>query len=230
MKYSILLMDADGTLFDFLKAEKTALVRTLQKFSLPHNDIWVNTYSNINDSLWKALERGEITKDALRLERFRRLLVHFSVNGDVGAIAQCYTDELSHGTFLLPGAMDVCRELSKVCRLFIITNGIKEVQSRRFAGSGLSPYFEKCYISDSVGFEKPDVRFFEHVMADIPGFEADKALVVGDSLTSDILGANRAGLDCCWLRAVGKSVPDTVHVEYCIEDIRELPGVLGVKE
>lgn len=226
MRYDTLLIDADGTLFDFDRAEAESLRRMLAQFGLPYDEIWVSTYHKINDGLWKALERGEVTKTALRQLRFRNLLETFGYTADVPAMADCYTDNLSCCSFLLPGVPEACARLSEKYRLYIVTNGIKEVQTRRFASSLLVSYIRKCYISDEIGFEKPDKRFFDYVMADIPGFSPEKALVIGDSLTSDMLGANRAGLDCCWYNPTGKNCPENIRVSFQVQTMTQLCDLL----
>ena len=109
--------------------------------------------------------------------------------------------------------------------MYIITNGNKHVQQGRFNPSPLAKYFEKCYISEEVGFEKPDVRYFDAVMADIPDFDPATTLVVGDSLTSDIKGGINAGLDTCWYNPKGKAVPADLPVTYVIRDLAQLPAL-----
>ncbi|MBQ5794277.1 MAG: HAD-IA family hydrolase, partial [Clostridia bacterium] len=102
------------------------------------------------------------------------------------------------------------------------TNGDKRVQEGRFNPSPLAKYFEKAYISEVVGYEKPDVRYFDAVMRDIPDFDPATTLVVGDSLTSDIKGGINAGLDTCWYNPKGKALPADIPVTYVIDDLAKL--------
>ena len=86
MRYQYLLIDNDNTLMDFSAAEAKALRETLQKADLPTDEATVETYSRINDALWKALERGETTQPELKVERFRQLLTHLHREGDPAAL------------------------------------------------------------------------------------------------------------------------------------------------
>jgi len=223
VRYDNLLMDADGTIFDFDRSEAEAVAATLDGFSLPHDEMWVNTYHKINDLLWKALERGETDKPTLRTARFQQLLDHFGASGDAAAIADAYTEELSKRSYLMPDAEEVCRKLSEKYDIYVITNGTISVQVRRFAASPVKEYIKGYFISGEIGFEKPDTRYFDHVKAHIPNFSDERALVIGDSLTSDIRGAQAAGLDACYF---GKELPPSVKVKYHIRKLKELEDIL----
>lgn len=226
MPYRTLLLDADGTLLDFERSESEAISRTLQLHHLPDTEEWIHAYHKINDAIWKQLERGEVTKNDLRWMRFSRLLEHFGVSGDHHAIADTYVDELAARAYLLPGALEACRILSSQYKLYIITNGIAYVQHRRLSSLPLSTLIEKNYISEELGYEKPDIRYFQAVAEDIPDFDPKTALVVGDSLTSDMAGGIGAGLDTCWINPTGRPIPSHLSITYSIPSIADLPDLL----
>lgn len=196
-KYDVLLFDADNTLFDFEKAEKISLINMLEKCNLPVNNEIIEKYIEINAALWKALERGETDKETLKYERFERFRRYFGFSATAVTMAELYMDSLSQCRFMIDGAEDVCRELSKVCKLYIITNGIKHIQSSRFHTSAIEPYIERCFISEDIGYEKPDMRYFEYVEKSIKGFDKRRTLIIGDSLTSDIAGGKAFDIDTC---------------------------------
>ena len=123
---------------------------------------------------------------------------------------------------MIEGALEVCAALAEKCRMYVVTNGDKRVQEGRFNPSPLAKYFEKAYISEVVGYEKPDVRYFDAVMRDIPDFDPASTLVVGDSLTSDMKGGINAGLDTCWYNPKGKALPADIPVTYVIDDLAKL--------
>ena len=225
-KYEWLLFDADDTLLDFKLGEHRAITATLADAGLPTDDEVIATYSRINDNLWKMLERGEVTKDRLKVLRFTQFCEHYGFDCDGVALAESYVENLKKQTVLLDGAEDVCRALYGKYKMYIITNGIEAVQTARFGGCAIKEYFEKCYISDAIGVAKPKKGFFDAVAADIEGFDTSRALVIGDSLTSDIKGGVEYGIDTCWLNPTGKELPDGMDITYVIGDIRELLGIL----
>lgn len=228
LKYTTILFDADNTLFDFLRAEREALPEALLQMGVTPTEEMISVYSSINDSYWKRLERGEIDKASLRVQRFVSFCAHYGLSLDAERLAVAYTDALSQKSHLLDGALDVCRALHAHCRLFLVTNGIASVQRGRFTPSPLAAFIEKCYISEELGYEKPSVHYFDAVKADIKDFDAATTLVVGDSLSSDIQGGINAGLDTCWLNRSGKPVPDEMPITYIIERLEELiPLILG---
>ena len=227
VKYPIVLFDADNTLFDFYRAEREALCDALRAFGVEANEEKIETYSTINDALWKKLERGEVTKSALRVLRFAQFCKHYALDLDVERLAVAYTDFLSQKQYLMPGALEVCKELSKHCALYIITNGISSVQRGRFETSVLRPCFKDLFISEELGAEKPKREYFDAVAAAIPGFDPRMALVVGDSLSSDIQGGIFAGIDTCWINWKNAPLPKDLPITYVISDPREvLPLVL----
>ncbi len=225
-KYDTILFDADGTLFDFLKSEREALILTLRRFSIDVDEEGIKLYSKINDSLWKALERGEITKDVLRVRRFELFGAEYGFTCDFDALSYAYTDELTEQMFMLKGATEVCRSLSEKYRMYIVTNGIEYVQKKRFELSPIKDLFDGLFISGEIGYEKPDVRFFNTVEERIPDFVKEKTIIVGDSLTSDMRGGLNFGIDCCYYNPEGKKPPEDMPIKYTITELSELLEIL----
>lgn len=224
MKYEFLLFDADGTLFDFLKCEEMALRDAMKNIGITIDDEGVALYSRINDGLWKALERGEIDKESLRVERFHKFGEEYGFETDFGALSHDYTDRLALQNFPIDGAIDLCRNLYGKVKMYIITNGIEYVQKSRFSTSPLNNFFEKLFISGEIGYEKPDRRFFEAVERGIPDFTPKKSLVIGDSLTSDMAGGIGYGIDCCWYNPSHKTTD--LPVKYTISDLCEIENII----
>ena len=222
MKYRIILFDADQTLFDFKKCEYQALFEALSELSLPNGKKYIDRYSEINDMLWKKLERGETEKSRLVVERFELFCREFSFDCDVIELSDLYRAKLAQQAFLIDGAEELIKTLYKDHRLFIITNGIKKVQEGRLERSPIKEYFEQVFISETVGYEKPKREFFDAVMTQIPDFDIKEAIVIGDSLTSDIKGGIGAGIDTCWYNPEGKKAPDDMPITYVIKDLCEI--------
>ena len=232
--YDTILFDADGTLYDFDRSEANALSEVLTMCGIPATQETVGLYHRINDAEWKALERGETTRERLKLARFEKLIAALSERGaavDHGAQHMCdlYVERLSAQCILLPDAEDVCRTLSKTHALYIITNGITHVQKSRFSRSPITKYIKRMFISEEMGAVKPERRYFElvfDVLGITPDEAAERCLVVGDSLTSDIKGAVNAGLDSCWFNPLGGEAKG-ITPTYTIRALTELYDLLN---
>ena len=188
-----LLFDADGTLYDFKASEDHALRMVFQERGIPYTDEMISIYRIGNDGCWNRYEKGEMTMEELRWRRFRLFFDAIGINEDGTKAGADYTAYLGETGAMLPGAREF---LGRICGrdpMYIITNGIPYTQHRRIANSGAEGFFRRIYISEEVGFAKPDRRFFDHVLSDI-GCSADEAIVIGDSEKSDILGARNAGI------------------------------------
>lgn len=217
-RYQVLLLDADGTLFDFDQAEHQAFMLTAKEFELPMDEASYRLYSRINDGLWKKLERREVTKGELVVQRFAEFLQAVGMEGDPAAINGRYRVNLGEGYFLYPGAEELCRELSQYCRLIIATNGVTFTQNRRLELSPIAPYIEALVASESGGADKPDLRFFTYLDEMVGPLDKSQVLMVGDRLEADILGGQRFGVDTCWYNPentplVGEAVPTHMITE-----------------
>ncbi len=227
MKYRFLLLDADGTLLDFKKAEACGLEATFLRHRLPFHKEILSDYSRINQACWEEFEQGKIDKTTLLSERFRRLFEKYGIEADIEEVRKTYQYELSLGSYLLDHAYEVCKELAASYQLYIVTNGVASTQYRRLKDCGLAQLVDGIFISEEIGFQKPQKEFFTSVFEKIDGFEPDKALMIGDSLSADMEGGIRAGIDTCWYHPGEKPDPLPLPVTYTISDIRKLKEILS---
>ncbi len=221
------LLDADNTIFDYDRAEREALSAALAEAGVEATDGVREAYRVINDGLWRAFEQGIVTQDALRLERFRRLISETlpGCRADAAVLSRRYVELLATQVHLLPHAADALAHLAGRAALALVTNGIAEVQRGRLDRSGLAPLFGAVIISGEVGVAKPDPRFF-HLATRALGLGADEVLVVGDMPGTDIRGARAAGMASCWLAAAGASWPAGVPgPDYTIRDLSALAAL-----
>lgn len=212
MKYKTLLFDADGTLLDFHRSETEALANAMKLSGIEPSEEKAATYSRINKSLWEMLERGEIEKQVLLYRRFELFLEAIGSAADGVKMANDYMRELSVRGYVFEGVLGMCDRLSKLADLYIVTNGVKFIQSGRYKHCGLSQYFKGVFISDDIGFEKPNMEYFDYVSQHIDGFEKESALIIGDSLTSDIKGGINYGIDTCWYAPSGNEAPANMNI------------------
>lgn len=225
-KYSFLLFDADNTLLDFDENERVSLLETFGHFGLPCDDATLRLYHRINLMYWEMLSRKEIGRDELLIKRFSTLFEQLGMDADPVAVENRYREGLGRGCQVVPGAMEVCGRLRGEYRLYIITNGVARTQHDRLEGSGLAGYMDGIFISDEIGFNKPDRGFFDHVAASIGDFDPERALVIGDSLFSDIRGGMEYNLDTCWLNVYHEQNTSKIQPTYEIQAIVELPALL----
>lgn len=232
-KFTTLLLDADETLLDFRKDEKQALIKALTHFRVPASEENIKIYSDINQGMWKQLERGEITKPELKRTRFKKFFdaIGFETAEDPFTVNEYYLGLLGEGGNTLEGAVETVKALhEKGFELYIITNGVAATQAKRLTKSGILPYIKEVFVSETIGYQKPRKEYFDAVLEKIGEKDKEKILVIGDSLTSDIKGAMNAGLPCCWLNSSGIDLPDEYKADYIIGDVRELPEVVSSKQ
>ncbi len=226
MRYPILLLDADGTLLDFERAEDQALRLTLHRHGLPSDEETLSLYKEINRGLWTDFENGLITKQQILSRRFRELFAQLGIRDELAGFEEEYQLALGEGGFLLPGALEICRELREAgCRLYILTNGVEATQLSRLELSGLNPLLSGVFVSETTGYQKPQREYFEYVWQRIGGFAAEEALMVGDSLNSDIRGGAGAGVDTCWYNPRGMENRTETKPDYEIRDLNELINI-----
>lgn len=226
MNYQWLLFDADGTLFDYDKAEASALQRTFLAFNLPFEAHYAQAYREINGNIWLAFERGEITQTEIRTERFERLAKAIEKDFDPMDFSQSYLKFLGEGAFLIEGTEELLAQLDGKVGLMLITNGLKDVQRSRLAHSTIQNYFSDVIISEEVGSAKPDEGIFEVAFDKMGNPDKAVVLIIGDSLTSDIRGGNRYGIDTCWYNPGKKRCDQDVGIKFEIKNLSELMNIV----
>lgn len=223
MKYTTLLLDLDETLFDFSKSEKFAIDKLMEKYSIPVTEENRRLYSEINDEKWKRLERGELTRPQLFRERFADFFDKTGVSADTDEANLSYMTFLSQASFILDGALEACEKLSENYSLYLVTNGTKIVQNGRLSGSPIMTYIKDVFISEEIGFNKPQREYFDYVLEHIEEKDKSKILVVGDSLSSDIAGAKNSGLDSCWVNRKNQNIETAAtYTIGCITEIFDI--------
>lgn len=221
-----LFLDLDDTILDFHKAERIALAKTLRSFGVDPTDEVLARYHVINKEHWERLERKELTREEVLVGRFRVLFAERGLDVDAAGVMKAYEQNLGIGHYFLPGAQEAVERLSKKYRLFVASNGTASVQHSRMTSAGLYPYFEKVFISQDIGHNKPSREYFDGCFAQIPGFDPQRAMIVGDSLTSDILGGIQAGLKTCWINPEHLDGREDIHPDYELERLPQLEALL----
>ena len=221
-----LFLDLDETILDFCTAERVALEKTFQELGIPCSPEIVERYKQINILHWKMLERGEITRDQVKLGRFAVLFEELDISCDPALATPIYERHLAAGHYFLPGAEEAVARLSGKYQLYLASNGTAKVQAGRMTSANLYRFFKKCFISEELGHNKPSTQFFDLAFAQIPNFDPAKAMIVGDSLTSDIQGGIHAGIQTCWVNPRHLPPDPAIPADYEIECLAQLEALL----
>jgi len=228
--FKLLLWDIDGTILNFLAAEKAAIKKCFEILKLgPCDDAMVERYSSINVRYWQMLERGEMSKPEILVGRFSEF---FSCYGIDTSLAKAFNDEyqirLGDTIVFTPHAIEMLDRYKGKIKQCAVTNGTKIAQSRKIDRSGLDNVFDDIFISEDVGYEKPALEFFKAVFDKIGAYNPEEVLIIGDSLTSDITGGINAGIKTCWYNPGHKENANHLPIDYEIADLSELVSIVDI--
>ena len=227
MRYETILLDLDHTLFDSDTSEQTAFAQALLSAGVVEPMRYFTAYQTINLKLWAAVERGEVLQQHVRTHRFERLVAQQDIDADALQLADDFVAGLGANGSLYDGAREVLECLSRQASLAMVTNGLGEVQRARVDRLGIGEYFDAIIISAEVGAAKPGSEIFDIVFEALDFPSKESALMVGDSLSSDMQGGANYGIATCWYNPNGRSVQRPDQVAHEISDLTELLGVVS---
>ncbi|MDO5563923.1 MAG: YjjG family noncanonical pyrimidine nucleotidase [Eubacteriales bacterium] len=227
-KIKNIFIDLDNTILDFAMQEEVSLKKTFCKINLPFTKENIDEYYKINYKMWRLLEQNLIKREDIFENRF--LLFFKEINFDFDPIEaeRIYEHFLGEGHFLVHNSLKLIKEIYLDYDLYIATNGIKHIQDRRIDSSKIRKYFKKIFISDEIGFSKPDKRFFEACFKQIKNFKNEETIIVGDSLTSDIQGGINSNIKTVWLNKNNMKNDTTIKPDFEIRNIYELKDILHI--
>ncbi len=224
--YDWLLFDADGTLFDYEKAETLSLEKAFRQTGHSFDPDYSQVYRQINGQIWIDFEQGDISQDRLRIKRFELLFDAIDIKSDPEEFSIKYLENLADSAYLLEDAEEVVRRLAEKTGLMLITNGLKDVQRSRWNKSVIKGYFSDILISEEIGAAKPDRRIFDEAFVRMNNPRKKKVLMVGDSLTSDIKGGCDYGIDTCWFNPLEKPLEPDLEIRFKIKHLGELLSIV----
>lgn len=227
-KYTTVFWDLDQTLLDFNRAMNCALRAVCERYELYVDDEIVALYAAINQSFWKRLELGELTQQEVAVGRFRTLFQKLKI-GHIKPeeFNRTYHKELGSVYFYMEGAKELVTTLrQKGYRQYIVTNGMASTQESKLRRSGLDQIMDGVFISECLGYPKPMKQYFDACFAALPQIKREECILVGDSLTSDMRGANNAGVAACWFNPDRKAKEIEVRTGYEIHYLEELLPIL----
>lgn len=218
--------DLDDTILDFHAAERNALKGAFDELEIACGEALLRRYSEINVSCWQKLERGEMTREEVLVSRFEKLFREKGIACDARTAQERYETRLERGHYFMPGAPELLEELFPKYDLYLVSNGNTVTQESRLKSAAIGPYFKGIFISEQIGVNKPARAFFEACFAAVPDFRAQDAIIVGDSLSSDILGGINAGIRTCWYNPAHAPEREDIRADYTVFSLAELPELL----
>lgn len=226
-RFDILLWDVDGTLLDFIAAEKAAVQTLFREFGLGEcTDEMVERYSRINKEYWERLERGELSKPEILVRRFADFFASEGLDASKAPeFNEQYQVRLGDTVVFCDDSYELLSSLRGRVKQYAVSNGTVVAQTRKLRRSGFDRLLDGVFLSEELGYEKPETEFFDRVFAAIGEPDRERVLIVGDSLTSDITGGNRAGIRTCWYNPKGEPNLTAAHADY---EIRDLHGILDI--
>ncbi len=224
-----ILFDLDDTILDFKKAERAALTQTLKTMNIPVTENALSRYSEHNISQWKRLELGEISREEVKLNRYKLLFDEFGIDASPEQATAIYEENLCIGHFFIDGAVELIKSLYGKYNLYIVSNGAKRVQDGRLRSAGISGYFKGIFISETIGAEKPSKLFFNYCFERIENFSHSETLIVGDSLTSDIKGGINSNIKTVWFNPLFAENNSDIIPDYEIHRLTDLFVILKRK-
>lgn len=226
-RFDILLWDVDGTLLDFIAAEKAAVQTLFREFGLGAcTDEMVERYSRINKEYWERLERGELSKPEILVRRFADFFASEGLDASKAPeFNEQYQVRLGDTVVFCDDSYELLSSLRGRVKQYAVSNGTVVAQTRKLRRSGFDRLLDGVFLSEELGYEKPATEFFDQVFAAIGEPDRERVLIVGDSLTSDITGGNRAGIRTCWYNPKGEPNLTAAHADY---EIRDLHGILDI--
>lgn len=224
MRYNTLLFDVDDTILDFKAAELQGLSKLFGNHGYELSNELLSSYQTLNHQLWKDYEENKRTREEVLNTRFGLFFERLGKNVDSEAMEKEYRQYLNQGSQRLGNSLAVVSDLSKKADLYVVTNGVAKTQYHRLAASKLLPYFKEIFVSETIGYQKPQLGFFQHIFNKITPMDLKKTVIIGDSLSSDIQGGKNAGIDTIWLNTNQQKA--NIQPTYTIQTLDEIYQIL----
>lgn len=222
-RFTTILWDVDNTLLDFEYSMTKAMHACFQAFGEELTQEMLARYEQINDSWWKRLERGEVTKKQLLNGRFLDFFGEYRISHmDVDEFRTMFQTELGRHYSYMENSLEICGRLQGSVKQYIVTNGVLATQTSKIRASGFWEFMDGIFISEVIGYEKPRIEFFDQCLSRIDEKDKNKILIVGDSLSSDIKGGNNAGIKTCWYNPSGKKAGENYHIDYEMNSLQQI--------
>ena len=226
MEKKIVLLDLDNTIIDFNECARRAIMDIFQKLGFHYDDNVFNTFLTENVKIWKRLELGEIDKPYLRANRWNIILNRLGIDYDGTIIEERFENGVALGAYPVEGAYELLDYLYDKYDLYVVSNGLKFVQESRVKIGKYDKYFKALFLSEDIGVQKPDIRFFQHCHEKLGFPQKGEIILIGDSLSADIKGGNDFGIDTIWFNIHGDENKTDVTPTYIVNKLKEIEDII----
>lgn len=220
----VVFVDIDNTLLDFDEGARRSMIECFELFGLEYKDGMFDHFQSVNNQLWSALERGELTRERLHQIRWRLIFDDLGIDADGERFEHCFFERLKASAVPIDGAAELLKHLSDRYIVCVASNASHDQQSARLQKAGMEQYVDKFFVSCTLGADKPSKEFFDLCFEQLPGVMPNEAIIVGDSLSADMSGGRDYGIVTCWYNPHGK--PPVDWVDYTVSDLAEIKNIL----
>ena len=222
----IILIDLDNTLIDFNECARHSIINAFNELGFTYTDKVFETFITENVKIWKRLEKGEITKPQLRADRWNIILKKLGIDFDGTVLEEMFENGVAKGAYAVDGAYELLEYLKDKYKLYIVSNGFRFVQESRLKIGNFEKYFDDVFVSEDVGIPKPAKEFFDYCFEKLGNPDKNDTILIGDSLSADIIGGINYGIDTVWFNKNNEPLPNNIEPTYTVNTLKEIQKIL----
>ncbi len=220
------LIDVDDTILDFNKCANTAVRKTFADFSLGFEEKYIATFHEINDSLWRKVEFGQMTRDEVRRVRWGMVFERLNIDFDSALFEKQFIANITETAEPMDNALEMVEYLSKKYTLCVASNSAYSIQSNRLKKAGMFDFFDKFFLSNEIGYAKPNPLYYEKCLEELGNISPSEVFMIGDTLTADIKGGKNAGMHTIWFNPYGLEPFLDITPDYTVSSLLEIKDIL----
>ncbi|MBS7577348.1 MULTISPECIES: YjjG family noncanonical pyrimidine nucleotidase [unclassified Enterococcus] len=220
-----IFIDIDDTILDFKKDSIEGLGKVYRQYHIPVTNETIDVFKAVNQRLWKSYELGELDSEAIFNQRFGLIFeqLGFEID-DIREVDDFYRQTHIDAYSVLPNAEALLQALFSDYKIYGVSNG--KTGRRRLHQAQLSHFFDGIFLSEDMGYQKPQPQFFEYIASKIPNYQKEQVIMIGDTLTSDILGGNQYGIPTIWYNPEELENHTEIVPTREVKQLMEIPAVL----
>ncbi len=222
----IVLLDLDNTIIDFNECARHSIMNIFEELCFDYTEKVFETFICENVKIWKRLEKGEITKAYLRANRWNIILDKLGIDYDGTIIEEKFENGVAQGAYAVKGAYELLDYLYPKYELYIVSNGFRYVQESRLKIGDFRKYFKDIFLSEDIGIQKPAKEFFDYCFEKIGSPEKEEVILIGDSLSADIIGGLNYGIDSVWFNKNGEVLPEIINPTFIVDKLCDIEKIL----